>query len=277
MVRRIYCEALEKELVLPDRCERIISFSPAVTEALFLMGLGDKIVGVSAFCVRPAEARSKQILGSYASVNKERIASLKPDIIFTTTGYQRDFAKELAEHFNVFAIPLPLSLAGIINFCFEAGMVAGYYDEARRLERFLMKELCKYSPSKTKLRVYIEIDFGIPVTFGAYSYITDSINFLGHESIFQDEHREWLESKDGLILDRDPDVVIYEPKMFRSESKEEVLKKFGKRGLDMLRAIREGRLYITPGPYDFLAHHGPSFITEVLPWLQRVLEAPGGI
>jgi ABC-type hemin transport system substrate-binding protein len=60
-MRKVFCETLGLELKLPEKCERIISFSPAVTEALFSMGLGDKIVGVSVYCVRPEEAKKTNI------------------------------------------------------------------------------------------------------------------------------------------------------------------------------------------------------------------------
>jgi ABC-type Fe3+-hydroxamate transport system substrate-binding protein len=271
MSRKVYCESLEIELELPDKCERIISFSPAVTEALFVMGLGDKIIGVSAFCVRPEQARKKPILGSYSSVNIERLSSFKPDLIFTTTGYQRDFAKKLSKLFNVYAIALPTNIAGIISTCTEVGIVAGYYDEARNLEKKLFESLKSIKQSGKSKSVYVEIDFDIPVTFGAYSYITDSINFLGHKNIFQNIPKEWLMPDFDFLKKEDPDVIIYEPKMFRDEREEDLLEKFRKRNLMDLRAIKERRFYITPRPYDFLAHHGPSFILEAIPWLQRIL------
>jgi len=269
--RKIYCEVLEKELILPERCERIISFSPAVTEALFMMGLGEKIIGVSAFCVRPPEARKKPILGSYTNVNIDRLLSLKPDLIFTTTGYQRDFASKLSKHFNVYAIALPSTVSAIIATCTEVGLAAGYYDQARDLQKKLLKALNSLEPSNKSLKVYVEIDFGMPVTFGAYSYITDAINLVGHKNIFQDFHREWLEPDSNLLREKDPDVIIYEPKMFKEEGEEEFIEKFSKRGLADLRALREKRYFITPRPYDFLAHHGPSFILEALSWLNKVL------
>ena len=84
---------------IPDNPKRIISFSPAVTETLFMLGLGENIVGVSAFCARPEEARKKRKVGSYNSVSFDLLRSLHPDLIFTVTGYQREFALKLSETF----------------------------------------------------------------------------------------------------------------------------------------------------------------------------------
>lgn len=275
-MRRVFCEALGKELLLPDRCERLVSFSPAITESLFLMGLGEKVVGVSAFCVRPAEARSKAILGSYSSTNLDRLRALRPDLVLTTTGYQRPFAERLSGLFRVYAIPLPSTVASLIAGCAEAGLVAGYPEQARELEASLLGALARVlAQGPRKARVYVEIDLGGPITFGAYSYITDALALLGARNIFADRPSEWLQPDFSLVKQLEPDVIVYEPKMFRPLDQAAVLQRLKGRGWGELRALKEGRLHVTPGPYDFLAHHGPSFITEALPWLQGVLGQEG--
>jgi iron complex transport system substrate-binding protein len=270
VVRRVFCEALGVELNLPEKCRRIISFSPAVTESLFSMRLGDAIVGVSAFCVRPPAARAKPILGSYSTANIDRIRSLSPDLIFTTTGYQREFAEKLSQEFPLYAIPLPPTLSALIASCVEPGLVAGYYGEARKLEGELLNRLMdlRARSCKPRSRVYIEVDLGGPVTFGAYSYVTDTLELVGLRNIFADAPSEWLSPDMERVKREDPDLIIYEPKMFRPIDKTVVLERLRRRGWADLRAVREGHVYVTPGPYDFLAHHGPSFITHVIPWLQ---------
>ena len=84
---KLFNEILGRVVGVPDKPTRIISFSPAVTESLFMLGLGPSIVGVSAFCARPPEARKKRSVGSYNSVSTDLLRSLKPDLIFTVTGY----------------------------------------------------------------------------------------------------------------------------------------------------------------------------------------------
>jgi iron complex transport system substrate-binding protein len=270
VARRVFCETLGVELNLPERCRRIISFSPAVTESLFSMGLGDAVVGVSAFCVRPPAAREKPILGSYSSANIDRIRSLSPDLIFTTTGYQREFAEKLSQEFPLYAIPLPPTLSALLASCVEPGLVAGYYGEARKLERVLLNCLrdMRIGPDAPRSRVYIEVDLGGPVTFGAHSYITDTLELVGLRNIFADAPSEWLSPDMERVKEEEPDLIIYEPKMFRPIDKAALLERLRRRGWGDLRAVREFHVYVTPGPYDFLAHHGPSFITHAIPWLQ---------
>lgn len=272
--RKIYNEILQKQLILPERCERIISFSPAITEALFLMGLEEFVKGVSVYCVHPEKAREKVIVGSYDSFKEKVIDEINPDIIFTTTGYQLELIKNLKEKFPIYPLRLPPSLAELIANCIEAGLAAGYYSEARQLEKILFDGLNNLRSGKQyKIkRIYLEIDLGGPVSFGAFSYITDGINFVGGESIFQNESCEWLVPDDQKVSELNPDIIIYEPKMFsrdrdRNAIREKLINRFGE-----IDALKFDRLFITPGIYDFFAHHGPSFILKTLKWLKEILD-----
>lgn len=62
---------------------RIISFAPSITETLFALGLGDRIVGVTRFCNFPPEAQRKARVGGYTDPNFEMILGLRPDMVFS--------------------------------------------------------------------------------------------------------------------------------------------------------------------------------------------------
>jgi len=64
--------------------QRIISLGPSLTEELFLLGVQDKIVGVTTYCQRPPEVKAKKKVGTVVEVNVERIMSLKPDLVLAT-------------------------------------------------------------------------------------------------------------------------------------------------------------------------------------------------
>jgi len=95
-------------LFLPDRCERIVSFSPAVTEALFEMGLGEFVLGVSVYCVRPQIARKKVIVGSYNTFNEEKLRKLNPDIISRRRVINLILLKISAKNFKFIQFVYPL-------------------------------------------------------------------------------------------------------------------------------------------------------------------------
>ena len=60
---------------------RIVSTAPSITEVLYSLGLGNRVVGDTTFCRYPPEARNKPKVGTYLDPNLETIASLHPDLV----------------------------------------------------------------------------------------------------------------------------------------------------------------------------------------------------
>ena len=266
----LFNEILGREVWVPENPRRIVSFSPAATETLFELGLGGSVVGVSAFCARPPEARTKRRVGSYNTVRPELLDELVPDLILTVTGYQRDFAVRLSERYPVYPLELPVSVAGIVDFVVKVGLVVGEPEAARQLEGSLLESLGGVRRVKG-LRAYVELDLGGPVTFGAHSYITDAVRLVGSSSVYEDERAEWLKPDMQRVAAEDPDAIVYEPKMFAKFGSADLGRLLESRGWKALRAVKAGNCMLTPRPLDFLAHHGPSFVTEAVPWLEENL------
>lgn len=62
-------------------CSRIVSLAPSVTEVLFELGLGDKVVGVTHYCRFPPEAQKRERIGGFYDISIEKIVSLTPDVV----------------------------------------------------------------------------------------------------------------------------------------------------------------------------------------------------
>jgi iron complex transport system substrate-binding protein len=266
----IFNEVLGEDVEVPDRPQRIVSFSPAATETLFGLGAGDRLAGVSAFCARPTEALAKRKVGSYNTVREDLLDELDPDLILTVTGYQRKFAVRLSKKYPVYPLELPVSVAGIVDFVVKVGLVSGEPDRARAMEGSLLEGLGRVRRVRG-MRVYVELDLGGPVAFGAHSYITDSIRLLGCSSVTERQRSEWLRPDFKEVEREGADVIIYEPKMFTKFGDADLAELIRRRGWEGMGAVRRGNCFVTPGPLDFLAHHGPSFVTVAIPWLEEKL------
>lgn len=264
---KVFNEILGLEVEVPEQPKRIVSFSPAATETLFQIGAGENVVGVSAFCARPAGAKTIRKLGSYNTVRNEVLDEVDPDLILTVTGYQREFAIRIARKYPVYPLELPVSVAGIVDFVVKVGLVTGAAERARELGGTMLRSLGKLG-TLPELIGYVEIDLGGPVTFGSYSYITDAFRILGCHHLNERERREWLTPDLEKVATGDPDLIVYEPKMFSKFGEGDRKRLIASRGWNSMRAVRKGNFLVTPGPLDFLAHHGPSFITETMPWLE---------
>lgn len=271
-MRRVFSELLGKEILVPDPLKRIVSLSPAVTETLFTLGLGGSIVGVTEFCFRPQEARGKRIVGTYSTVDLEALSRLDPELILSMTGFQRQTAFDLSARFNVYPIPLPVSVAHIIGSVIEVGLVTGRHDEARRLALKMARTVGALEPARRFVKTYVELDLGGPTSFGAYSYITDALWLAGGRNVLATELCNWLVPDPKRIVAEDPKVIIYEPRISEPFEEEDLRRILVERGWSKISAVRNGHIFVCPQrPLDFLAHHGSSFVTEAIPWLKSML------
>ena len=95
---------LIQKIVLPDRANkndiesisgdipdynRIISLAPNITETLFALGQGNKVVGVTRFCKYPPEALEKENVGGFFDTNYEAIAALRPDLVILLPEHEK--------------------------------------------------------------------------------------------------------------------------------------------------------------------------------------------
>ncbi|WP_084272413.1 ABC transporter substrate-binding protein [Picrophilus oshimae] len=258
------------EIILNDDLKRIVSFSPAVTETLFDLGLGDNIIADSAFCARPEGAKNKRKLASYSTTRIDVLEELKPDIILTIGGYQEILYNKLNDKFKTYMFELPSSMFGILDMINRIGIVVNRKKEARDLVSSLSKNI---KINDGKIKTYFEMDLGGPVTFGSMSYITDALYFLGFETIYMKYDAEWLYPDFEFVKTMDPDVIIYEHKMYRDFNEKDMEKIINDRDWHNISAVRNGNVFITPGKLDFFAHHGPSFFREVIPWADNVYKS----
>ena len=108
------------------------------------------------------------------------------------------------------------------------------------------------------------------------AYITDALRLLGVQSLYGDRACEWLTPDLAWVCSQEPDVIVYEAKMFKRFGEEDLAGLLEKRDWQNMKAVKNDRLFVTPGPLDFVAHHGPSFITDTMPWLEERFNYGGG-
>ena len=202
---------------------------------------------------------------------------MDPQIIFTTTGFQRQVAFDISKRFNVYPTPLPASVADIIGSVVEIGQVTGRYDEARQLGLRLTRILAALESVERPAKTYVELDLGGAASFGAYSYITDGLFLAGGRNVLGHEPCSWLVPDPKKILAEDPEVMIYKPRMLKSFGEEKLRALLVERGWTNMSAVRNRRAFLTPErPLEFLAHHGPSFVRDALPWLRKIMAGISG-
>jgi Periplasmic binding protein. len=122
------------EIVLDSVPERIVSLSPANTEILYALGVGDRIIAVSEYCNYPADTANKTKLPTGEKLNIETLISMKPDIIFVSRmNAMEDQIKQLEDA----GIKVVVTEANNLDQTYEiirmTGKVTGKKEEADKL------------------------------------------------------------------------------------------------------------------------------------------------
>ncbi len=91
------CSRKQEQIEIP---KRIISLAPSITETLFALGLGDRVVGVTSYCTYPQHAKTIEKIGGYSDANLEKIIALRPDLVVLSLEHekQRIFLNRIGVH-----------------------------------------------------------------------------------------------------------------------------------------------------------------------------------
>ena len=268
---KIWCESLDYQLDLPERPERVICLVAAATEALYTMGLGERVVGVSSYCHRYIRDLDKPVAGDYLKIDDKRFAELNPDLVIVTTGVQRRLGLELAKKgLPVYALPLPNSFYGILENNVTLGALLNNVRAGRDLSIRMESEAAaiRERNPQTRPRVYVELWFGRYMrSIGGLTYISDLVSIAGGDAIFEDKRQGYFIPKFEEVVAKSPDVFLVFSEEEYSVDPHDLVEKRGWQGTQNLKIVESS---VKRG--QNLIQEGPS-IVETASWLQEQLHA----
>src|SRR5574339_310886 len=112
---------------------RIVCLTEETTETLYLLGEGDRVVGVSGYTVRPPEARQKPRVSAYINARFDKIEALKPDLVLAFSDLQADLAAELVRRGIAVVTFNQRSVDEILQMILVLGGIVGCQDQAAML------------------------------------------------------------------------------------------------------------------------------------------------
>ena len=195
--------------------QRIVSLAPSVTEMLFVMGAGPRVIAVSSFDHFPAEVDRLPRVGALVDPDLEKILSLRPDLVITY-GSQNDLAAKLAKA-NVPTFRYRHGSLGDVTTTLRElgrrlGMAANAESAATGIEQDLDRIRTRVrSEARPKTLLVIGREprslRAINVS-GGYGFLHDLLDLAGGTNVFGDVKRESLLVSTETILVRAPDVIL---------------------------------------------------------------------
>lgn len=227
--------------------QRIVSTSPAETEILFALGLGDRIVAVSDYCTYPAEAAEKDKIGGIVEPNIEAILAADPDLVVTGISLKEELVGQMRGlGLNVYA-SAPRSLEEIFANIERLGEVTDTQEQAEQVIASMRADMERVTqavsniPEEEKKRVYVE--FAPGWTVGKGEFLHELIELAGAVNIAGDI-QGWAQINEEKIIQDNPEVIIYPEGLVDFETNKPIETLITERGgWGQIAAIEAGNLH----------------------------------
>jgi iron complex transport system substrate-binding protein len=241
---------------------RIVCLTEETTETLYLLGEGDRIVGISGYTVRPPEARTKPKVSAFINARFEKIEALQPDLVLAFSDLQADIAAELIRRGYPVMTFNQRTVAEILQTIRVIGGLVGAGDKAEalasRLETGLGEIRAKAGALPSRPRVFFE-EWPEPLISGI-CWVDELVEIAGGEPLFPELRRARL-AKDRIlspqaVAHRDPEVVIASW-CGKSVKKDRIRTRAG---WDDVTAVRRDQIYEIRSTY--ILQPGPASLTD---------------
>jgi cobalamin transport system substrate-binding protein len=201
-----------RRVVVPQKIDRIVSLAPNLTEIVFAVGAGNRLVGRTHYCDYPSEAKAVAEVGDTMTPSVERIIALKPQIVLVSTASQLEaFTRQLGEQHIAVYVTNPQSLDDVFRSIQNLGDLFGEHDRAAGLIEGLRKRTdavetaTKQSPA---VRVFYQVSGEPLYTIGRGAYLTDLIRRAGGISVTADVPSAFPRFSNEAALAARPDAII---------------------------------------------------------------------
>ncbi len=249
----------------PQGPRRIVCLTEEPTEILYSLGEGDRIVGISAYTVRPPVAREeKPIVSAFIDGSVKKICALEPDLVIGFSDIQANLAKKLVAANQQVLIFNQRSISEILEVVLAIGSLVGQPQKAQALCDQYLHRLDRIASQAAQRdyrpRVYFE-EWDEPLISGI-EWVSELIEIAGGQDVFQDRARGKLAKERFVtseeVMERNPEVVFASwcGKPFDAESF------YNRPGYDSLPAVQENRVYEIPS--EMILQPGPACLTDGL-------------
>lgn len=252
---------------MPVPVERVITLAPNLTEIVFAIGAGERLVGNTTFCDYPPDAKNIAKVGDTQRPNLETIIRLAPQVVLVSTASQLEtFTQQLQEHNIAVFVTDPQDLEGVFRSVEQIGQILGEEQQAAALVQRLrdrtsaVEHAVNQSPP---VRVFYQASGEPLYTAGHDSFVTDLIRRAGGVSVTAGVPGAWPRFSSESALASNPDAIVLPTGGSMGAANSTVAE-----ALRNSPAVRAGRVYKIND--DHLARPGPR-VVDGLEELARAL------
>jgi iron complex transport system substrate-binding protein len=253
---------IEAQTAIPSR---IVSTSPSITETLFALGLGDRVVGVSTYCRYPEQVRSPPKVGTFLGPEPETIVRLKPDLVYVHTGPNTAVAQLAALGVRTAVVDRG-TLSGVFSTIRQISAAAAVPERGNALVQDLQASLDRIKTAVTgkptrRVLVIVGRRTGTltdMIAVGPGSYLHDLIGIAGGVNVMDAVKLEYPRISMETVISLKPDVIVDVGEMGETPESSELRRKVTESlwaTQRLVSAVQTGRVhavvdeaFVVPGP-----------------------------
>ncbi len=218
---------------------RIVSLGPAVTDQLYLLGAGDRIVGVTTYC-RPPTGDKKETVGTVVEASVEKVVFLKPDLVIAVSLTNRRQVEKLKRlGLTVAVFPYAKNFRGICDHFTKLGKIVGREERAGevvRQARERLRSITERIKNLPRPKVFVQVGSRPLFSANKDSFIHDLVTLAGGVNIAKNS-KVGMYSRERVIRDN-PDCIIVVGMGIEGEKERKVWRRY-----KTLRAVRNNRIH----------------------------------
>ena len=191
---------------------KLVSLAPSVTETVFALGSGGRLVGVTTYCDYPSEARRLPKIGGFMNPSLEAIFAKHPDLVIGVTGAIDPVKVREMERLGLKVKLISLgSLKEILGSIQSLSALLGDADAGERLvSRIHLQVERIHNKVETASRRSVLMIVGTKpvVAVGGKNFIDELITLAGGINIAANSAQPWLNLPDEYVVAKAPEVII---------------------------------------------------------------------
>jgi cobalamin transport system substrate-binding protein len=256
-VRREITDDVGRRVSVPVPVNRVLSLAPNLTEIVFAIGAGQRLVGRTSYCDFPPEAKAVAEVGDTLNPSLERVIALQPQVVLISTASQLEvFTQQLQSQNIAVFVTDPHDLDGVFRTIDQIGRILGHQQQAELLVQKLrdrthaVEEAVK---GKQPVRVFYQVSGEPLYTAGRDSFATDLIRRAGATSVTADVPGAWPKYSAESALAAKPEAIILSTGGSMGEANSTVTE-----ALKQSPAVLDGRVYKIND--DYMTRPGPRAV-----------------
>lgn len=247
--------------------QKVISLAPSVTETIFALGFGNRLVGVTTSCDYPAEARHLAKIGGFMSPSIEAILAKRPDLVIGVSSATDPVKAREMERLRLKVTLISLSsVSDILNSIKSVARLLGSPQAGEQLVDKITRQFNdvkkRIAPAPRRATLLV-VGLRPLVAVGGKNFIDELITLAGGENIAGKAAQPWLNLPDEYVVAKAPQVII---EAGMGSERGESTTRWG--DLKSIPAVKEGRVFAYPS--DKILRPGPR-IGEGLEEIARLV------